>query len=1450
MPYSINLNLKTQMNMKTTKYILTIALALVCTWNNSFAIDQSYYTSVNGKSGKDLFDAVHTVAKTGYKSLSYNGLWTAYCAIDLNASGYVWDMYSNATSYTCGSSKQGANSSKEGDAYNREHSIPKSWFGGTTDEDTPGTDLFHVVPVDGYINTMRNNQAFGEVSVPSYTSQSGCKKGTPKSISVANTILNPSGSASATCSSTPVFEPMDEYKGDFARGYLGTMTMWANGDYDPFTSDNGESIFNTAYDAAHYYGLTDYGVALLLKWHREDPVSAKEIARNNGIQNQQGNRNPFIDYPELVEYIWGNKAEQTVVLNDLTPTFDGGYTPATPTTYTVILSRNGQLESITGVSGTYNLPSSSDPACDGWSFAGWSTTKITSTTSTPSFVTNVSSACTVYAVYSKSTPNSAPRRAKKATPAEGTYKIYANVSGTKYYATGGLTSKLANTTTAEDATEFTFESASDGIAIKVNDKYLSYSSSTNFSTSDEPYYWVFATGTYGTWRVTSKNTTSRAIVYRSGTTNKFAPYAVSNINGTEYYDIEIEQVGGSSGGGGSTTYDSEPEDCNCSGSLGTPVVTATPSDETITLTWSDVADATNGYTVTISKGVGYTTECGETTIGEITHSGTTNTCVISGLINGIEYTTSVVANATSTTCESAADEDTATPVGCESWADPTFTYSTPLTAGGEKVSPTIGAGYGTPTFMSSNTSVLQVDEDGKVTPVGAGTATITAHWPGDGTHCPKDVVSPTVTVKGTVVLTFNANDGSDDPATTTQNFTYGEAQNLTANTFSRTGYTFQGWATSSPGAKVYDDGASITITTATTLFAVWQVNKHNVTFTQPDNGGTFTVNNSSSSPVTNVDFGSTVTIAIMPTNSHFTVNTVTVSGVSGYVTVSGTGNSYTFTMPDEDVTVSVTFTEETKYTVNWYVNGTPTAEENYAGETLVGIANPSIDCNEKVFQGWTATPINNEVSSAPDDLFTDASTKTMPVNGTNYYAVFATETTSGSGGGAWDGTTPGTYKIYAIVDDVKHYATASVSGGKISSTTNIAEAADFTFAEYNSGWSIKTGNTFITYSGSTNLNTSSSAHKWSRSVGTHGTWRLTSETSTRGWIYRAGSNNVFGCYATNNVTLTSEYYDLEIGGNSSTTYTDYTTSCTHEDQVTITFNANGGSGTMAAQVMNWGEATALNANTFTAPIGHHFLGWSESSTATTATYTDQESVTYKKDVTLYAVWEVNSHNVTFEPSITGATVTINGQSTSPQSANYNSIVTVAVTPVEHYSLTGITLSTGGSVTINGNSGTFTMPDEDVTVTVTMKEDDKYTVTWYVAGTTFTETHYAGVALEGIPAPTSDDCDGSKVFIGWTATANYSSEDTAPADLFTDPTTKTTPDNNTTTYYAVFAEEDSGSGEIAKATSIAVGDVVYLVYEEDLYELSGISTTSTKYGIGTHYSTIPAGLSITRISSSS
>lgn len=289
----------------------------------------TYYKDINGKSGKSLFDAVHVVAKVGYSSLGYSGLWTAYKTTDLRDNGKIWDMYSDC-SWTAGSDQCGSYSN-ECDCYNREHSIPKSWFGGT--ESQPGCDIFHIVPTDGYVNNKRSNYAFGEVSSASYT-YDGAKLGSAKNITITggNTIAGNAG-ASVSCSGT-VFEPRDEYKGDFARGYFGTMIKWANGDYQAFTSGDGSKIFSSNYSTGAF-GLTKYGVALLMKWHRQDPVSQKEIDRNNGIQQTQGNRNPFIDYPYLAEYIWGEKAGQTLDLSKLITAYDSRF---------VLGQSNGSLE--------------------------------------------------------------------------------------------------------------------------------------------------------------------------------------------------------------------------------------------------------------------------------------------------------------------------------------------------------------------------------------------------------------------------------------------------------------------------------------------------------------------------------------------------------------------------------------------------------------------------------------------------------------------------------------------------------------------------------------------------------------------------------------------------------------------------------------------------------------------------------------------------------------------------------------------------------------------------------------------------------------------------------------------------------------------------------------------------------------------------------------------------
>ena len=380
----------------------------------------AYYSTLNNASAKNLFDAVHTVARKNYSSLSYAGLWTAYKTTDVYPSGHIyagkiWDMYGGCE-FTY-STNQCGTYSVECDCYNREHSIPKSWFGSSESANTPGTDIFHVVPTDGKVNGMRSNYAFGEVNNATYT-YNGSKLGTPKSITVSNTLLG-DGEISKSCGSSPVFEPIDEYKGDFARGYFGAMVRWANGDYQAFTSGDGGQIFNTAYDASHYYGLTQYGLALLLKWHRQDPVSQKEIDRNNGIQTTQGNRNPFIDYPILVEYIWGKYAGQTFTTDNAVGSFEdnfknhsdgdknGGSTPTPTTQYTITWNVKGVTTSVpVNENASPSVPSPKPADCsESRVFVGWTASSTyTNETTAPSdlFTESAPKATedkTYYAVY-------------------------------------------------------------------------------------------------------------------------------------------------------------------------------------------------------------------------------------------------------------------------------------------------------------------------------------------------------------------------------------------------------------------------------------------------------------------------------------------------------------------------------------------------------------------------------------------------------------------------------------------------------------------------------------------------------------------------------------------------------------------------------------------------------------------------------------------------------------------------------------------------------------------------------------------------------------------------------------------------------------------------------------------------------------------------------------------
>ena len=415
---------------KHTIFVLALVLVAQLGWAANVTAPSdipAYWSSVDGKSGSELWTAVSSATNKGFKTLGYNGLWTAYKTSDVYPSdpsnpdytssraGKIWDMYGDCV-FTYSSDQCGTYNGVC-DCYNREHSIPKSWFGGSTSG--IGCDIFHLVPTDGKINGVRSNDEFGVVN--GGENWNGNKSGSAGSWSTdkktiassANEVINGSGH---------VFEPLDKYKGDFARGYFGTIVKWQ---LSNMTSGN--SFFNGIYDATHYYGLTKKAVVLLMKWHREDPVSQKEIDRNNGIQATQGNRNPFIDYPYLAEYIWGEHYGETIDMSKLIASCEAGFIPGksdgwrggeapidpSETTYTVTWSANGaqlKAEEVAKNGKISSLPQApASCSAESETFMGWTDAAITGTmddaptplytkaTDIPAVTANV----TYYAVYAK-----------------------------------------------------------------------------------------------------------------------------------------------------------------------------------------------------------------------------------------------------------------------------------------------------------------------------------------------------------------------------------------------------------------------------------------------------------------------------------------------------------------------------------------------------------------------------------------------------------------------------------------------------------------------------------------------------------------------------------------------------------------------------------------------------------------------------------------------------------------------------------------------------------------------------------------------------------------------------------------------------------------------------------------------------------------------------------------
>ncbi|MBA6251867.1 MULTISPECIES: endonuclease [unclassified Colwellia] len=254
----------------------------------------TYYDGISSTSGYPLKTELYNLIKD-HANQGYSALWTFYENHSLDVyfenDGSILDIYSEnpLTSDNYNFIKvtnQCGNYSGEGGCYNREHTFPKSWFGGKVEP--MNSDVHHIYATDGFVNSKRGGFPYGEVATASFTSTNNSKLGS------ATTTLGYSGT---------VFEPIDEFKGDLARAQFYMATRYEN----LIGSWQNNSVYGDAIlDGSSNQVFELWQLEMLLRWHTNDPVSQKEIDRNEAALGHQGNRNPFVDHPEYVDSIWGN----------------------------------------------------------------------------------------------------------------------------------------------------------------------------------------------------------------------------------------------------------------------------------------------------------------------------------------------------------------------------------------------------------------------------------------------------------------------------------------------------------------------------------------------------------------------------------------------------------------------------------------------------------------------------------------------------------------------------------------------------------------------------------------------------------------------------------------------------------------------------------------------------------------------------------------------------------------------------------------------------------------------------------------------------------------------------------------------------------------------------------------------------------------------------------------
>lgn len=272
------------------------------------SIPVGYYNNATG-SGYMLKTQLATIITNNYIDRGYSGLWTTYGVSDRDHQyendNTVIDLYSenpngvDPYTFLYNTNQCGAYSA-EGGCYNREHTVPQSYFGSGIQP--MYSDAHFVIPADGKVNGWRDDHPYGVVAATTNPCNAGATN-TPCSTQNGSKLGANVNSGYSSGYSATVFEPLDEFKGDIARMLLYFATRYEDQLVNFYATSTSEA--KVIFDGTSGHTFSQTFLNILLTWNAQDPVSAREIERNDAIYSRQSNRNPFIDHPEYAAQIWG-----------------------------------------------------------------------------------------------------------------------------------------------------------------------------------------------------------------------------------------------------------------------------------------------------------------------------------------------------------------------------------------------------------------------------------------------------------------------------------------------------------------------------------------------------------------------------------------------------------------------------------------------------------------------------------------------------------------------------------------------------------------------------------------------------------------------------------------------------------------------------------------------------------------------------------------------------------------------------------------------------------------------------------------------------------------------------------------------------------------------------------------------------------------------------------------